>query len=818
MGPQSSTLPVRTVCSRGSDSRTRAKRVAGRPVRNCAKHLALVLALLARVVSVPAQTPQLPLALPCAIAFDGRENLYVADAAAHVVREVSSAGAVSIVAGTGVQGFAGDGGQATAAQLDSPMGLTVDASGSLYISDTHNQRIRKITANGVITTIAGTGAAGFSGDGSSAKAATFSRPTALAVDSAGDLYVADTGNHRIRKVDAVNGSITTIVGKGVQGFAGDSQSALSALLDSPYGIAVDASGNLYIADTHNGRIRRVAASTGVVTTVAGNGELGSTGDGGAATGAALAFPRGVQVEADGSVYIADSANHRIRRISPTGRITTVAGGSTQGFSGDGGVATAAALDSPNAVAVSPAGLVTLSDAANRRIRQIDSVTGQIGSLPRLSTSPSPALALTGPATLTYGTGTFTATLTGLAAQGETVILQDTATGTPVTVGSAVLGASGTATWSSASLPAGTHVLLATSNGITSTPLTTEVQPAVLTADAVSVSILYGQTAPAISGVLIGVLPQDSSHVSAAWSTAAGPLSAPGNYPVSAALTGSATSNYVLGSVTGSVTVAKAPATVTLAVSANSLVPGTPLVLTPQIASTTAGVPTGTVSLMDGNSVLGSVQLGTAFTALGLPAGSHSIVAVYSGDPHFLSGSSAAVVVTVGAPAADFTLASSGASTQTVAIGTAATFQFNVAVQGAALSSPILLAVKGIPPGATASLSQASVPPGSGSRFTLTVQTPKATNIVPCPRQTVWWAILLLPAGMWRLRRTGGVRLAIVAASCILLALLPTGCGDRKNMSSGQSHPSTYTITVTGTATGSSGGVLQHSADVTLEVY
>ncbi|HKO17279.1 MAG TPA: NHL repeat-containing protein, partial [Acidobacteriaceae bacterium] len=342
------------------------------------------------MVSLPAQTPQLPLALPCAIAFDQQGNLYVADAAAHVVREVSSAGAVSIVAGTGVQGFAGDGGQATAAQLDSPMGLAVDASGSLYISDTHNQRIRKISATGVITTIAGTGAAGFSGDGGSAKAATFSRPTALALDSAANLYVADTGNHRIRKVDAVNGGITTVVGKGVQGFAGDSQSALSALLDSPYGIAVDASGNLYIADTHNGRIRRVAAATGVVTSVAGNGELGSTGDGGAATSAALAFPRGVQVEADGSVYIADTANHRIRHISPTGTISTVAGGAAQGFSGDGGVSTAAALDSPNAVAVSPAGLVTLSDAANRRIRQIDSATGEIESLPRLSTTPSPA--------------------------------------------------------------------------------------------------------------------------------------------------------------------------------------------------------------------------------------------------------------------------------------------------------------------------------------------------------------------------------------------------------------------------------------------
>jgi len=780
----------------------------------------MALVFSACMVSTSAQTPQLPLVLPSAIAFDSQGNLYVADAGAHVVREVSSAGAVSIVAGTGVQGFAGDGGLATAAQLDSPMGLAVDASGNLYISDTHNQRIRKITAStGIVTTIAGIGTAGFSGDGGLAKAASFSRPTALALDSAGNLYVADTGNHRIRKVDAVSGNIATVVGNGVQGFAGDNQSASSALLDSPYGIAVDTGGNFYIADTHNGRIRRVAASTGVVTTVAGNGALGSTGDGGAGTGATLALPRGVQVEADGSVYIADTANDRIRHVSPTGTITTIAGGATQGFSGDGSSPTAAALDSPNAVAVSPAGLVTLSDAANRRIRQIDSATGNIESLPRLSTSPSPALTLTGPATPTYGTGTFTATLTGVAARGQTVVLQDTATGIPVTLGSVVLDASGKATWTSATLPAAAHLLLATCGGIVSTPLTINVQPAPLTATADGVSILYGQAVPALTGVLAGVLPQDSSRVSAAWSTAAGPKSAPGTYPVSAALTGAAASNYALGSVSGSVTIAKAPVTITLAVSSNSIVPGTPLVLTPQLASTTSGVPTGTVSLMDGNSALGTAQVGTAFSAVNLAAGSHSIMAVYSGDADFLPGSSSAVAVTVAAPPTDFTLASSGPSMQTVATGSAATFQFNVTMQGAALSSPILLAVKGIPPGATPSFSPASLPPGSsGSSFSLTVQTPKAENIVPHTRQTVWWAVLLLPAGMLKLRRTRGERLAIHAASCILLALLPTGCGDRKNISSSQSHASTYTITVTGTATGPSGSALQHSADVTLEVY
>jgi sugar lactone lactonase YvrE len=822
MGPQSSTLPVRAVCSRGGDSRTRAKRVAGTLVRHSVGPRALALVGLACLFSAGAllgQASQLPLVLPSAIAFDAKGNLYVADVGAHVVREISSAGVVSIVAGTSVQGFAGDDGMAAAARLDSPMGLAADASGNLYISDTHNQRIRKVAAGtSIITTIAGTGTAGFSGDGGPAKSATLNRPTALAADGTGNVYAADTGNHRIRKI-AADGTISTVAGRGAQGFSGDNAAATNASLDSPYGIAVDASGNLFIADSHNGRIRRVAASTGVITTFAGNGSLGSAGDGGAGTSAALALPRGVHVDATGDVYLADTANHRIRRISPAGTINTIAGGAAEGFSGDGSAPTGATLDSPNSIAVSPAGLVTLSDAGNRRVRQIDLASADIESLPRLASPASPALILSGPATLTYGTGTFTAKLTGVAAQAQTVMMEDVVTGTAVSLGSTVLDATGSATWTSASLTAGTHVLVATCSGVASIPLTVDVRPVALTATAAGASILYGQAVPALSGVLAGVLPQDASGVSSIWSTTAGLLSSPGTYPVSATLSGPSESNYTLASVTGSVTIAKAPATVSLAVSANSLVPGIQLVLTPHVASTTSGVPTGTVSLMDGSSSLGTVQVGTTFTATGLASGTHGITAVYAGDANFLPASSSAVIVTVAAPVSDFTLASSGPSTQTVATGTAATFQFNVTMQGASLSSPILLAVQGIPAGATASVNPVSVPPGSTSTtFTLTVQTPKAANSYPGAHPAVWWALLLIPPGMWKLRRTRRIRLTIFSGSCILLGLLAAGCGDRMNTSSSQSHISTYTITVTGTATGPSGSALQHSAVVTLEVY
>jgi sugar lactone lactonase YvrE len=779
-----------------------------------------VLLCLVLVPQLRAQTPQLPLILPSAIVFDPQGNMYIADAGAHVVREVSLAGVVSVVAGTGVQGSEGDGGPATAAQLDSPMGLAIDASGNLYISDTHNHKVRRVAATSrVLTTIAGTGSAGFAGDGGQAKAALLDRPTALAVDSAGNLYIADSGNHRIRRLAATTGIVSTVAGNGIEGFSGDGGAAMAASLDSPLGIAVDAGGNLYIADTHNNRIRRVAASSGAITTVAGKGTLGFGGDAGTATAAAVALPRGVTVDANGNFYIADTANHRIRRISSTGTITTVAGDAVQGFTGDGIAAAGASLNSPASVALATNGAVTLADTENRRVRQIDPATGDIQTLPRLGSGAAPALSLSGPATLIYGTGSYTAKLTGLSATGGTVTIQDMATGTAISLGSAVLDATGSTTWNAESLPAGGHLLVATYSGISSPVLTVAVQPAPVTATAAPVSILYGQTVPTLSGSLNGVLPQDASKVSDIWATTAGASSSPGTYPISATLTGSAAANYSLSSVTGTVAITKAPTTTSLAVSGSSILSGSPLILAPQTASTTTGLPTGTILLNDGTSVLANLPVGNAFTAANLASGAHSLVASYSGDTNFLPSSSAVVVVTVGAPAADFTLASAGSATQTVAAGTAATFTFNVTTQGATLTSPILLAVKGIPVGATASINPASLPPGASTgSFTLTVQTPQARLAVPEGQCRAFWALLLIPAGMWRFRSVRRIRLAILSGSCILLALLPTGCGDRVNIPSGQSHTSTYTMTVTGTATGPSGSALQHSADVTLEVY
>ena len=273
------------------------------------------------IVQAQTQATMLPLALPSAIAFDAQGNLYFAETGNHTVRKLSAGGVITTVAGSGVQGFSGDGGPATVAELDSPEGLAVNAAGDLYIADSHNHRVRKVdVASGVIATIAGTGAAGYSGDGGLATAGRLDLPTALAVDAAGNVYVADTNDHRVRCI-GVNGIITTIAGNGVEAFAGDRGLATAASIDSPNGLALDAAGNLYIADTQNGRVREVSAATGAISTVAGAGFVGGNvqtfgGDGGSALAAWLALPRGLTLDSAGNLYLADSANHRIRRMNP----------------------------------------------------------------------------------------------------------------------------------------------------------------------------------------------------------------------------------------------------------------------------------------------------------------------------------------------------------------------------------------------------------------------------------------------------------------------------------------------------------------------
>ena len=291
-------------------------------------------------------------------------TLYIADTANNVVRSVVN-GVISNVAGTGKAGYAGDGSAASSAQLNGPQGLAVDAAGNLYVADTGNHRVRKVATNGTISTVAGTGTAGSGGDGSAAGSAQLNVPLAVAVDAAGNLYIAEFGGNRVRKV-AANGNIGTFAGNGITGFAGDGGQAASARLFGPRGVAVDSAGNVYIADTANNRVRQVAPN-GVITTVAGTGSPGVSGDGGLATNALVGNPVALATDSVGNVYIADGSA-RVRKLFPSGLITTIAGAGTLGYSGDGGSATDALLNGPSALAVNAAGSVWVADSLNSAVR------------------------------------------------------------------------------------------------------------------------------------------------------------------------------------------------------------------------------------------------------------------------------------------------------------------------------------------------------------------------------------------------------------------------------------------------------------------
>jgi sugar lactone lactonase YvrE len=317
---------------------------------------------------------------PASLALDASGNLYIADLGNVRIRKVDAAlGIITTVAGNGVFGFAGDGGAATSASLNSPAGVALDASGNLYIAEYANHRIRKVdAATGIITTVAGNGINTFAGDGGAATSASLSHPNGVALDASGNLYIADYGNSRIRKVAAATGIITTVTGNGVFGFAGDGGAATSASLSSPIGVALDGSGNLYIVDYLNHRIRKVTAATGIITTVAGNGSPAFAGDGGAATSASLNYPSGVALDASGNLYIADYFNRRIRKVTAaTGIITTVAGNGSFGFAGDDGAATSASLERPTGVALDASGNLYIADTFNYRIRKVDAASGII---------------------------------------------------------------------------------------------------------------------------------------------------------------------------------------------------------------------------------------------------------------------------------------------------------------------------------------------------------------------------------------------------------------------------------------------------------
>jgi sugar lactone lactonase YvrE len=307
---------------------------------------------------------------PRAVAAATAGGFYVADTFNHRIRWVDADGVVATVLGTGVAGGTGDGGPGIQAEVNWPHSVSLDASGrTLLVADSANHRIRRLDlVSGTVTTVAGTGHAGFAGDGGPATAALLNDPKGVLAGPRGEIWIADSANDRVRVVDP-SGTISTLAGTGTAGFSGDGGPAAAAALHSPRALAVDAAGNLYVADDNNDRVRRIDPA-GTITTVAGVGTTGYSGDDGPATAAQLNRPRGVAVDSAGVLYVADSGNHVVRMVDPAGTVTTVVGNGRRGFGGDGGPAADGRIFSPRGVALGPGGELFIADSGNDRVRRI----------------------------------------------------------------------------------------------------------------------------------------------------------------------------------------------------------------------------------------------------------------------------------------------------------------------------------------------------------------------------------------------------------------------------------------------------------------
>jgi sugar lactone lactonase YvrE len=810
---------------RGADDSRRGLLATLAAVSSASLLVGIVVALLGMLLvlatgQADAQATTQPVAmplLPSSVAFDAAGNLYFADTNRHQVYESSLAGALSVVAGDGVQGFSGDGGAATSAELNSPQGVAVGPDGTLYIADTGNERIRAVSG-GTITTFAGNGSGGFVGDGGTAGNAAFRWPNALAIDASGALLVCDAGNQRVRRISA--GMIQTIVGNGTQGFAGDGGAATSAELDTPMGLAVGIDGRIFVSDSHNERIR-VIATNGTITTFAGTGVAGYAGDGLAATAAELSLPRGLMVTSGGAVIFADSNNQRMRMVDPSGTITTVAGTGIQGAVSDGTSAMTAEMNSPRGVAVSSFGAPVYADALNQLVRE-SVANGNVYAPAGLA--PARTTLVTLSASSTSGQTSAVATVTG--STGPALGVLELLDGSTILTQTTLVG--GAATFAPQTLSAGTDSLSAAYLGdgvnpaATSTGVSVTAGVEVITATANPASAEYGQTIPLLTGSLSGMLPQVPSSVSVVFTTTAVSLSPVGIYPIVATLSGPASANYtvVMSAASGALQIMPAASVTLEQPLLQSSYAGLPLLLSANVNSTTQGTPTGTVTFLDSGTVVTTALLvnGVATgTYLSPGAGTHSMAASYGGDANFLASTSQAVTAAVNAMP-DFTMASSGTTTQTVATGDVANYGMTVGAQSGAFTGIVDFSASGLPAGATVSFSPPQVVPGvTSANVTMSVQT-SATLLTSMRGRgirgvvLVWLLYPLLLAG--RRKRRLWRSMAMCAVCLGMLGV--NGCGAR-SISTADLGGKTYTLTVTGTSTNLAGAVVSHSTQLTLVV-
>ena len=441
---------------------------------------------------------------PDGVATDVAGNLYIIDSANNRIREVNhSTGVITTVAGNGTNGYSGDNGPATAAGIANPHAIALDSAGDLFIADTGNQRIREVNhATGIISTVAGNGTRGFI-DNTAATAAELYLPEGIAVDAAGNLYISDTDNDRVREVNASTHTITTIVGSGNYGSNGDGGLAAAAQLSEPEGVALDAAGDLFIADYGNNRVRAVDHATNIITTVAGNGNTGSTGDNGPATAASIYAPISLAVDTAGDVFIDQPNVNTIREVNATTHvITTVVGTGTVGFAGDNGPAAAAMLNFPNGVAVDTSSNLYIADYYNSRVREV------------FSGVAATTIAKAAPSVLASDFG---GTYTGSAFSAAAI----------VNGSSSLESVSPTVTYYSGSSPtgtplsgvptnAGTYTVVASFAGSTdyaaaqSIPVTFTISPVSLTITANSANKVYGAPLPTFTASYSGFVGSDTA--------------------------------------------------------------------------------------------------------------------------------------------------------------------------------------------------------------------------------------------------------------------------------------------------------------------
>jgi trimeric autotransporter adhesin len=713
---------------------------------------------------------------------------------------------ITTVAGTGTPGYTGDGGVATAAEFQQPSAVAVDFQGNLFISDFGKHVVRRVDANtNIVTTITGNGTAGYSGDFGLATDATLDSPSGLSFDGIDSLYVSDSGNQAVRKIDVITGNITTFAGDGLANYTGDGGIANSAALNSPKDLVFDNVGSLYIADFANDAIRRIQATPPLITTAAGNGSAGGTGDGGLAVSALLNGPAAIATDVAGNIYIADNANNVIRKITASGKgITTIAGNGTAGFSGDGGLATSAKFSNPQGLAADSAGNLYITDSANNVFRKLNALTQKIDTF--AGDKIANASGYTGDNGAATSALLNAPTHPAVDAAGN-IYFADGGNGVVREIAGAAPLAFGNVHMNSASAAQDVTI---TNNGnaaltISGLGLPTDFNlNGALTTCTVSTSL-----APAASCVLGVVFAP----------TATGALNE------TLTITDNQGTQTISLAGTGLIALPSTSTTTAFTVSPVPPVSGQPVIFTANVLPVPTGSPLGTVSFFDGATLLGTATVNASgvavFTDADLADGIYTVTAVYSGNSASAGSTSSPLTVTL-APQFNVTAPPAPIS---AARGSSVNVTINVPPIGSTFNSQVTMSASGLPAGATASFNPPVVTPGSTGATTVMTITfagtatassnslpipPQPTPLMPFAITALGMAAIFVQRKKLATQFARPLTAALVTVTLLAAPILFVGCNG--GFAGTGNAPQTVVVTVTGTS-----GAIQHSTTVTIHL-